>query len=453
MTAMRQRRPDLQFPLAASQPSTSTPKPVPGTYGPPVLGRVFDTLGFLYFSGWEQFFLNKQRKYQSSVFRANMFLKMTVALDHCAISHLFQSEHLVQDYGFGWAAPPRALVGDVTPSIFEAGSAHDQPKALYLQLLHTRASSLLPVFNRLTDEFIGRWVAEGKIGFRDELEDFSASLLFEWFLGERPNPGDVRLVYTNIFTQLFVGITRLIPWSNYSRSVAAYGRILSFVKNTKAFPEIVALARGHGLTDQDALAKQITFLLGMNSFLGIQALTKAVAGELSLRPELRDSLRREMEAAMGASRSLSSLAALGAMPMLDKTLREILRLHPPVTFVFGRATQDLNLESESGTFILAKGELLMGVLPVAQKNESVFPQPEQFDPGRFENPVASQHLIWPRGLHEAQVTSHDRTCPGKDYAIIIAKLFCCAGWTGKWKRRPSGRGRGSFPMWAPRLAP
>jgi prostaglandin-endoperoxide synthase 2 len=164
----------------------------------------------------------------------------------------------------------------------------------------------------------------------------------------------------------------------------------------------------------------------MNSFLGIQAILKAAVGELSLRPELRDKLRDEIKAGLGPSRSLPDFATLAAMPMLDKTLREVLRLHPPVTFIFGRATQDLNLESESGVFRIAKGELLMGVIAVAHKNGSIFPEPERFDPQRFDDPVASQHLIWPRGLHDAQVSSQDRTCPGKDVAIIIAKLFCIA---------------------------
>ena len=402
----------------------TTPRSVPGGYGLPLVGRVFDTLEFMYLSGWEEFFFKRRRKYKSNVFRTNMFRRMVVALDHQAISHLFESNHLIQDYGFGWAAPPRRLVGYVTPSIFETGPEHDRPKALYMRLLRTRASTLIPVSNSIGAEFIARWLDLKQFSWRDELEDFSVACVFQWLLGERPDAKDIRLVYLNIFTQFLVGITKYLPWSNYSRSVVAYERLVTFIKGSRQFPEILATAREVGLTDEDAVAKQMAFLLGMNSFLGIQALLKALVGELSLRPELCASLRREIAAGLRPSNTLEDLATLGAMPMLDKTLRETLRLHPPVTFIFGRATQDMTIESASGLFSLSRGELMMGVIPIAHKDEFIFSHPERFDPNRFEDPMASQHLIWPRGLHDAQVSSHGRTCPGKDAAVIIAKLFC-----------------------------
>src|SRR5438105_12930630 len=84
----------------------------------------------------------------------------------------------------------------------------------------------------------------------------------------------------------------------------------------------------------------------------------------------------------------------------------------------------------------------------------MFPRPDKFDPQRFDDEAASQHLIWPRGLHEGRATSTNRTCPGKDVAMLIGKLFCIAlltkfTWRLKdspeWdrhrfrrKRRPSG---------------
>jgi cytochrome P450 len=73
--------------------------------------------------------------------------------------------------------------------------------------------------------------------------------------------------------------------------------------------------------------------------------------------------------------------------------------------------------------LVRQGELVMGVIPFAQRDEATFPNPDTFDPDRFDDRFASSHLIWPRGLHDAVVTATDRTCPGKDVALIIAKLF------------------------------
>jgi prostaglandin-endoperoxide synthase 2 len=164
----------------------------------------------------------------------------------------------------------------------------------------------------------------------------------------------------------------------------------------------------------------------MNSFLGIQSLLKSIVGELSLRPELCAVLREEVAGQLGAQPSQVSLSQLRELPRLDKVLREILRLHPPVFFIHGRATRDRVLESDSGSFDIKRGELVMGVIPIAHCDRSVFDEPEDFNPHRFEAASASEHLIWPRGLHDAKLSSHDRTCPGKDVAIEIAKLFCIA---------------------------
>jgi cytochrome P450 len=103
---------------------------------------------------------------------------------------------------------------------------------------------------------------------------------------------------------------------------------------------------------------------------------------------------------------------------------EVLRLHPPVFFIFGRASSDTTIGSTSGTFSIAKGELLMGVIPAAHMSGQSFPQPDAFNPARFDRPEAKKNLIWPRGIHEAAVGPGDRTCPGKDAALGIARVFC-----------------------------
>ena len=361
-------------------------------------------------------------------------------LDHRAISTLFAEDDLVQDYGFSWAVPPLPLVGNVPPSIFASGPGHDRPKALYIRLLRDRAANLLTVFDQAADQFTSRCLALDAFSWRDELEDFTASFLFQWILGARPDTRDVRQVYNNIFTQFAVPITKHMPWSNYSRSLVSFERLLDFVKKAPEFRAIVAMAGDEGLHDEDAIAKQITFLLGMNSFLGTQNLLKSIVGELSLHPGLCAELRKEIVAVVGSDPAKIELSSLGAMPLLDKTLREILRLHPPVFFIFGRATRDRVIDSSSGTYAISKGELVMGVIPLAHLDDAVFPEPSTFNPERFSAPDASQHLIWPRGLHDGFVSEHDRTCPGKDVAILIAKLSCIALLPRfEWKLKESPR--------------
>jgi prostaglandin-endoperoxide synthase 2 len=415
----------------------------PGSYGWPLVGAAWSLLDFFFISGWLEFLRKRQRKYGKTVFKTNLFGPTIMALDHRAIAPLFASKDPVPDLpvaGFKFQLPPLALVGNVSPSIYEAGPEHDRPKALYLDLLKARSITLAASFDALAGEFFNRWSAKKTFSFRDEIEDFVVALIFQWMLGQRPVLNDVRELYSGIFTHTFLSITRFIPGSAYSRALKIFPRLLAFVKQTPAFPEIVALAKVHEITDEDVLAKRVTFLLGMNSFLGTQSLLKSIVGEFTLRPELRAELRKEMDEVLGSDLTMFDLGRLDKLKMLDRVLREILRLHPPVFFIPGRATRDRILDSSSGTFRIRKGELVLGVLPLAQRDEANFLQPDEFIPERFEVPTASQHLIWPRGLHDAIVDPQDRTCPGKDLALIIAKLFCItllrkASW--QLKQRPT----------------
>jgi cytochrome P450 len=352
-------------------------------------------------------------------------------LDHRAISSLFASKDLVQEKpsnSFQFQIPPLPLVGDVAPSMFGDGDAHDVPKRVYQKLLMQRSSTLASTFQQTLQEFTDRWLDKQRFSFRDELEDLVVTFVFRWILElklSRSEVRDVRKLYSGIFSHWAIAVTRYIPFSGFRRSLAIYRRLLERVKTSPKFSEIAGLARQEGLDDEGVLARHLCFVLGMNSFLGNQSLFKSIIGELTRRADLCEALRREIgtELPPGTPIGIRDLGEQ-TLPMLDKTLREILRLHPPVFFIYGRATTDRVIESSSGQFAIAKGDLVLGVIPMAQRDGTVFPRPDEFDPRRFDDQVASNHLIWPRGLHEAQVKANDRTCPGKDTALLIAKLFC-----------------------------
>jgi prostaglandin-endoperoxide synthase 2 len=150
-----------------------------GSYGLPLFGVLFDTVDFLFVSGWERFFRRRQAKYNNSVFKTSLFQKTIVLTDHEAITNLFASTPFVQDYGFSWAIPPLPLVGNSAPSIFETGAAHDLPKAFYLKLIQRRSSKLPTVFEDLFERYAKRWTERGTFHWRDELERFTVDLVFK----------------------------------------------------------------------------------------------------------------------------------------------------------------------------------------------------------------------------------------------------------------------------------
>lgn len=431
---------------------------VPGSYGPPIFGVLRDTADVFLVSGVEKFFRRRQRKHGSTVFKVNLFQPTIAMLDHRAISSLFASNDLVQEqpsHGFQFQIPPLPLVGNVAPSMFGSGDAHDLPKEVYLQLLQQRSATLVSTFDATMQEFAARWLSLGQFSFRDELEDFVVTFMFQWILGASPEPKEVRELYSGIFSHWSIGLTKYVPGSAYRRSLGIYERLLAFVKGAPLFPDILALARPQGL-DDETIAKHMTFVLGMNSFLGNQSLLKSTIGELSLRPDCCEALRQEMSVVLGPERGGDLRALLGgALPRLDRTLREILRLHPPVFFIYGRATRDRVIESAGGNFALDQGDLVLGVIPMAHRDSAVFARPDEFNPDRFQDVAASQHLIWPRGLYDHAVSARDRTCPGRDWAVVIAKLFCIAllpNYVWELKARPEWGQRFTLNVAAPKGA-
>jgi cytochrome P450 len=389
---------------------------VPGSYGWPVLGWLYDTADFFLLRGWKQFFLSRQRKYGSRVFRCHFLMKTIAVLDHEGFEPLFNWDgRLRKENGFGWAKAPPALVGNTMPSIFAEGQPHEGPKSFYMELMRARAPKLGPVFSTVAAEYFGRWEQGKPFGWRDEIERFYASFFFEWLLGLRPDPEDVRLLYNNLFGHIFWRITQFLPWSRHSRSVAAFERLLSQIKGSKQFV---------GVKNPDEAAKQLLFMIGVNCYLGLQSLTRSAVGELSrLPPEQCTALRAEVDARLDG-------------PLLDNFLNEVLRLHPPVFFIFGRAARDFVLQTASGQYAIPAGEMLMGVIPLAQRNPGIHDAPDDFRLDRFEDASVAGTMVWPHGTLAEPISARSRICPGRHLGVMITKFFCAKLLrTYEWKLR------------------
>jgi prostaglandin-endoperoxide synthase 2 len=184
------------------------------------------------------------------------------------------------------------------------------------------------------------------------------------------------------------------------------------------------MAHALGLKDDDAVAKQVLFVLGMNSFLGVQNLARSVVGELSLRPELCEQLRQEIRTALGlVTGPVDWQAFRGQHAAARLTLREVLRLYPPVALIFGRALRDGENRVLERHLRALQGRADDGRDPDGAPRQGGVRQARGVDPDRFLEPGASQHLILAARSAGRPATPQGRTCPGKDIAILIAKLF------------------------------
>jgi cytochrome P450 len=160
-------------------------------------------------------------------------------------------------------------------------------------------------------------------------------------------------------------------------------------------------------TDEDGVMsdQQLRDEVVIIYFAGYETTACALAWGLMLladHPELVAQLQAEVDAHDD----------LMAIPLLDNTVREILRLYSPIPFIPRRAVVD---EELLGFPIAA--ETTVTVLPwLIHRNPKLWPDPTRFDPGRHVDASERPRLAWmPFGAGQ-------RVCIGQGLALMEVNL-------------------------------
>lgn len=123
---------------------------------------------------------------------------------------------------------------------------------------------------------------------------------------------------------------------------------------------------------------------------------------------------QEIEAVLG-SRQLVEYKDLGNLQFLGQTLKESLRLHPPISGTTRVTTKEENI----GGHILPAGTSVNISIFIMHRFSEAWKEPLKFDPDRF-SPAAKggipQNVYFPFSLGP-------RTCIGQTFAQIEARLF------------------------------
>ena len=134
--------------------------------------------------------------------------------------------------------------------------------------------------------------------------------------------------------------------------------------------------------------------------------------ELARHPEYVPAIAREIDSVCGSGEALS-LAALRELPLLERFVFEVLRLHPPLVTLMRHVRKDFDYK---GCTIPA-GDTIVISPYVAHRIPELFPEPERFDPHRPEPRSAFAYIPFGAGR---------RKCVGNAFALLQVKAIFCA---------------------------
>nr|APU50923.1 linolenate hydroperoxide lyase [Fritillaria cirrhosa] len=448
------------MPLPVSCSVTATPtlptKPMPGSYGLPLVGPLKDRLDYFWFQGPETFFKARTAAYKSTVFRTNIppnFFgvnpRVVAVLDCSSFSTLFDNTLIDKsDVLIGPYCPSPDFTGGTRVGVYldTTDPKHSRIKNFCFELLKrssrvwvsefllnldallttaeadiasSGSSSLLVplqkcIFNFLCKSLVG---ADPKVS--PEIADNGFIMLDKWLafqilptqkIGAIPQPFEELLLHSFPFPSFLVS--------------SDYKKLYDFVD--KEGREAVKLAEDeYGLTRSDAI-NNILFVLGFNAFGGFSVFLPTLITTVGRdKSGLRDRLRAEVRSVM-ADKTELDFKAVVEMELLRSTVYEVLRMNPPVPLQYGRARSDFLMNSHESSYKVEKGELLCGYQPLVMRDPVVFNDPDTFMPDRFTGVKGKellQYLFWSNGPQTATPTADDKQCAAKDFVVFTACML------------------------------
>jgi sterol 14-demethylase len=172
----------------------------------------------------------------------------------------------------------------------------------------------------------------------------------------------------------------------------------------------VAYLDGTKLSDEEIVGMVIWIM-----FAGFHTSSNTAtwtAVELARHPEHAARVAREIDAIYGGAGELS-FAALREIPLLERFVLEVLRLHPPLVTLMRRVKSDFEVQGQ----LIPAGDTIAISPYVTHRNPAYFPDPERFDPTR---PLPEHVFAFiPFG-------GGRRKCVGNAFAMLQVKAIFCA---------------------------
>ena len=369
--------------------SVSSNRPLPpGRFGLPLIG---ETLEFIF----DPNFADKRQARHGSIFKTQLLGRKAVVMMGPEANEFLLSTHAdCFSWREGWPGTFRDLLGE---SLFlQEGEQHRRNRKLLMPAFHGPAlASYLDTMVSLTQQYLSRWETMGTFAWFEQMKQLTFDIASTLLLGSQPGESTTQL--SQWFGDLTNGLFTLPirwRWTPYGKALAARDRLLAHIDT--------AIDRHLEHPTQDALGMLIQSVDENGDRLSreeikVQALLMLFAGHetttsmltssmmaLARHPDVMAKAQAEQDA-FNSPTDLT-LGQLKQMPYLERVLKEVERLYPPVGGGFRGVTKPF----EFNGYHVPAGWTALYRIDAAHRDPRCYTYPQQFDPDRFSPERAEQ---------------------------------------------------------------
>ncbi|KAF6142976.1 hypothetical protein GIB67_014543 [Kingdonia uniflora] len=403
----------------------------PGKTGWPIIGESLEFLNTGRKGVPEKFIKDRMRMFSSEIFKTSLFAEPTAVF--CGASgnkFLFSNENKLV---ISWW--PRS-VNKIFPSSLQTSSIEEAKKMRKLlpQFMNPQAlQRYIGIMDIVAKEHLeSKWDNKKEILVFPLAKDYTFSLACRLFLSIE-DPAHVTK-FADPFDDLAAGIISIpidLPGTQFSRAIKASNLIrkelcaIIKVRKTeleekKASPTqdilshmlLISDEDGQFMNEMDIADKILGLLIGGHDTAS--AAITFIVKYLAEIPHVYDEVLKEQTEVSNSKEpgELLNWNDIQKMKYSWNVACEVIRLAPPLQGAFREAISDFSYLGYS----IPKGWKLYWSSNSTHRNPEYFPNPERFDPSRFEGNGPAPYTYVPFG-------GGPRMCPGKEYARLEILVF------------------------------
>ncbi|KAI3860418.1 hypothetical protein MKW98_011612 [Papaver atlanticum] len=389
----------------------------------------------------EKYFFERVRRYSSQAFRTSLFGESVIVIGGTASGNkfLFSNENKILETWY-----PKSI-SQIFPSIENRGN-QGSPKRLrklYPQLLNPDSlrNYIGIMDSRTARYFESHWDKEVNTNEKIIIttvyplvkkQSFSLTCFLISSIDYQHEPHRVHELY-KLFCDVHKGIISLpmnFPGTQFNRACKSSKLIRKEMENV--FRQRMIRIQSHAdVPMQDMLSRLITLCEedgGLDETFIVDALTGLIFGAsastgdvitLVMRyladfPDVYDQVLKE-QMAVACSKGTGELLNWNDFQKMKyswNVVREVMRVATPVPIGFKMASTDFWYDG----YFVPKGWKLCMSSASTHKNPDYFPDPEKFDPSRFQGDGPAPYTFIPFG-------GGPSLCPGKEFVRLVILVF------------------------------